>query len=727
MKRLRLAAVDDVDETDPDYIKAKQEQQRKFKGRLESIFAKFGDMHESMSDEIDMTSNKIVVDRGHLRRIDRQMRRDRNAAKDVWQEVIRDEPEEEGKSEDSEDELAPTQLPKIKKDSENSNAPQSATKSQTAIPTLPQHLVAQRYIPQVPATPNPAAQLLQFVQFPTTPAGQQAQNSFYATLTQTINQAVQQAVAPLVSSFIQKTPHLQLPYTTITTPVPKTDLVAPPTDPKWFFPPLPAKQDQPEPQTSSPIASNSRISNPSFAEHAQVAIEQDESEFDEAQPEADEPQVSSPPMIASAALARGDFRKRQRKTSPRVETQNERKKRRQPRKYIFTHEDDVFITKKKLVDGWTWNQIISSKHEWCTWPRTTFWQHWAFRLKGRNLHLEASETAESEEQDSPDQRHEVGQNQLLTPSWSEHEEEKVELVIQNSSLTAVNVSSSAHYDEDDLDLLSLHGGDQDELPLAMEEVDEIDHETFFPDADEDIIPSIEVTDFVDEDDLQRGLLEDSEGEEEETIIAETQESITAEIRESSVYIKTEEGLSSPIYKRKRARITYQAVADTESAEEDENTLLTNEPLSSLPMHYTCQTCNAMLKTEKNLERHIAKQHPPPTITQARSQSLDLIVDDDIELPFTPSTKPVKSENDTSSPARNFLFSTPARVHARSDNPSSGVRSASGLSRRAFLKQTKQAWAKNKTPKGLQKRQSFNALPRKRVWEDGGRDSEDELA
>ena len=47
-----------------DYIKEKQKNHQKLKGRFESIFKKFSNMNESQSDEINVETNKVVVDRG---------------------------------------------------------------------------------------------------------------------------------------------------------------------------------------------------------------------------------------------------------------------------------------------------------------------------------------------------------------------------------------------------------------------------------------------------------------------------------------------------------------------------------------------------------------------------------------------------------------------------------------------------------------------------------------
>ena len=126
----------EVDEENVEYIKAKQKQQQKFKGRLESIFEKYGNMHESMSDEIDMTTNRVVVDRGHLRRLKRQVGRKETILLDTLGLAVEKEPEqgseEEENGEDSEDELAPAQPEKSSGQTEYTRT--QNTRSQRAVP-----------------------------------------------------------------------------------------------------------------------------------------------------------------------------------------------------------------------------------------------------------------------------------------------------------------------------------------------------------------------------------------------------------------------------------------------------------------------------------------------------------------------------------------------------------------------------------------------------------------
>src|SRR4051812_13767308 len=59
----------EVDENNPEYIRKKREAEAHLRNQFESIFAKYENMPESMSDEIDMVTGAVVVDRGHLRSI----------------------------------------------------------------------------------------------------------------------------------------------------------------------------------------------------------------------------------------------------------------------------------------------------------------------------------------------------------------------------------------------------------------------------------------------------------------------------------------------------------------------------------------------------------------------------------------------------------------------------------------------------------------------------------
>ncbi|KAH8621236.1 hypothetical protein IG631_24086 [Alternaria alternata] len=113
-KRMRIHQSVRADGENLDYVGEKQRNQQRLRSQFESIFEKSGNIHESQSNEIDMKTNKVrvVVDRGHPRRLQRKSQGKEKRSLDSLGVAVRSEEEEVG--EDSEDELAPTQLVKSK-------------------------------------------------------------------------------------------------------------------------------------------------------------------------------------------------------------------------------------------------------------------------------------------------------------------------------------------------------------------------------------------------------------------------------------------------------------------------------------------------------------------------------------------------------------------------------------------------------------------------------------
>jgi hypothetical protein len=93
----------EVDEENPDYINGKHQGLQKLKSKWEATFEKFSNMHESQSDIIDMKTNKVVEDRGHIRRRARQMKG--HALLDRVLICNGDDSSDSEEREDSEDEL----------------------------------------------------------------------------------------------------------------------------------------------------------------------------------------------------------------------------------------------------------------------------------------------------------------------------------------------------------------------------------------------------------------------------------------------------------------------------------------------------------------------------------------------------------------------------------------------------------------------------------------------
>ncbi|KAL5121224.1 hypothetical protein ACEQ8H_000692 [Pleosporales sp. CAS-2024a] len=702
-KRLRILQSLDVDETHPDYVHAQQKQQKRFKGRLESIFAKYENMHASMSDEIDIQANKMVVDRGHLRRLARQAHRQdmtllNSLALGAGPELD-DDTEEEKECDDSEDELAPTKpvaprtAPQQKKRQwsaafgDAQTPPSDSTWPAAPTTTSAPITIAPSSVPLVPQTPNPAANLLQLGQlFPQTPAGQQAQSSFYTTLAQTINSAVQQAVAPLLSGIFSNTPHIQLPLPIALppqhTPAPASDTVAPATDPKWYFPPLTHETHEPETCNSSPIpAPNVRAPTPRATTPNEPCIPESDPLSAPDLDDAEDMRLATSSATASLqSTRRPDIQSARatRRASPRVEIEHSR--RRRAPKYIFTEEDNEHIVKMRMVEKCGWTKIKNSKAKWESIAPATIQQHWRKNLEGRSLQTEDQPTTQIRKEGA---RHEANPNiqpslpYLPTPSLSERDDDNAPVTGKFHGRAVIPTSSSVYYDADDCDLLSLPGTDlvEDHSLVVNEEEEEEQEETFYPDVDDVILPSVEQTEIVDEGALQQGLLEDS-----------TPEDVEATTR---VEIKREVMASSPTRRRTQKQVSVASEMDT--AAKSGSGIAQNE-----------------------------------TAPRQRSVSIDLVGDDELQHP-APVTPKIKRECSTP-PRTSFLLSTPAAQSRFGANlPPSGVKTVSGLSRKAYRKQVKQSWTKKplsatKT-KTVTKRQSFPTLPTNQAWNDDGSDDE----
>lgn len=708
-KRLRILQSVEVDESSPDYIAAQQKQQERFKGTLESIFAKYGSMHESQSDEIDIMKGNVVVNRGHLRRAARHGTLTASgllnsvAAGDV--PVIGEDSDEEGDSEDSEDELAPTQPNKSSAQKDNHakravplQAAQSSPAISTPVPVQAQtpRTVSVPIAQIVPFTPDPAANLLQHIQFPQTPAGQQAQTSFYTALTQTINQAVQQAVAPLFSSILPPTSMAQSPLTNV--PPPQTihadtvDTLAAARDPKWFFPPLPyqAREDlAARCRSVSKVATSSTLTD--VAGHQEHLVQEDNASQDSPGvtelPEQSTISVSA--LVRSQEPANIESRTSTRRSSPRVEIQHSSREVQQsnkPRgrtKWVFSEADEIYIAKRRTLHGDTFDEIRNSKKKWEIFPSWVFQQRYAKRFHPQQLHLKDTPELEDAQETPEAECNALPIYHLPTPSSLEQEDTHAHDADAPTSPKEHVLSSSTHFDEDERDLLSLASDDLANEQLQFESAAE---DISCPDADEIILPSVELTDMADDEALQQGHLAGSPFRE--------------ACAESAVKIKEEPGFSSPSNKRKRPQIDflYQAIPDTESeAGGDDN-------------------------ANEDSNYHGSNAHPTPKRPKHKSPSLDLVGDhDDDELQaITPTiTTYIKREFSTPVPT-NFLLCTPApQSRAKNDLPSSGVKSSSAQSRRKLHNDSKRAWAK-KTPVGkLATRRSLHTEPRKakRTWDE----------
>ncbi|KAI4661685.1 uncharacterized protein J4E78_004474 [Alternaria triticimaculans] len=720
-KRMRILHSVEVDEDNAEYIKAKQKQQQKLKSRFESIFEKFGNMNPSQSDEIDFNTNRVVVDRGHLRRIKRQAN---GKEKALLESIVMgngshseddgDDDEEKGEGQDSEDELALPQLVKPKAagplEQDINKQQTTATETNAPQPTIPQHDLPATSIPQfgVPQTPNPSnptADLLRHLQFPQTPAGQQAQSAFHASLLQTIHQAVNQAVAGLVL------PNASIPFANAAappiTPITTDDKVAPATDPKWFFPPLsaqprqcPVAQSSPLPTHTTPPIAKETDQQPSYTISRDVA---------DGKPCASirtRPDESSPT--------------RPRRTSPRVEIQ--RRIPRTARRYPFTHEDDVYISKRKKIDGVSWAVIKDSQQKWKEWPTTALHNRWNL-IKNQNLHLQEPAVAPKggrvvgEDQVSKEPAVSKPPHHLPTPSSSEHEDYHRSLVQSTESDIPDLRSSSTHFDDDDRDLLSLAGDDYDEEQLPM---NDDDNDTLVDVSGDVILPSIETRDLIDEDTLQSDLLAE----------LPTQDDVATPVRESScIAIKAEPAFSSPTTLRTRKHATPPTEVIPESQETEDELQNDHTPHNMIiRLSETIKPDTVQLPNPQNTH----------TTSHRKSPSLDLIgtsADDELlPSPPNPTTPFLNRIHEPATPGTAFIsttYQTPKIRDLHDGSSDKDSKSTSKADRKAFHKRIKREWTRKGTPakESAAKRRSLGGLEvRKRRWVDiDGEGSEDELA
>lgn len=522
-KRLRILQSVEVDETNPEYMEAKQKQQQKFKSRLERIFDKYGNMHESMSDEIDFRTGKVVVDRGHIRRVQRQMQRKGRSLVDnlldpALAQAEDSEEEEEQVESESEDELAPTQTARKERTVEDKErAAQLSWQQSTPViaetPRMVSSTLPQRVQVQIPNTPNQATDLYQQIQ--QTPLDQQTQAALVANLNQI--QAAQHALASLLS-ILQGTPNPQTPLAPNMALLPQTsasDNLRPAADPKWYFPPISAVNEIPPTELQRP-------SPPPV---------------DQAPQQTECPYVPSSPPIPRQKSPKVRIQKRPSTTSSNQNSQSRQKSKeglsslhapavlsnlnidtdtvstdtptrkakriRSTREYIFTDEDCVYIRKMTEVNKMTLKDVKESKAQWSDWPLSMFYNRWQAHRKERKLHPQKrSRTDAMADQNAPSppgqEEHFFSSIEIPETSSAEHRLPTPNSLAHDSARPdrAVLLSSS-HFDNDELDLLSLAG---DALSIHSDHSDED-----YPTPDEPL-PSIEGAEFRNEDDLQFEML-----------------------------------------------------------------------------------------------------------------------------------------------------------------------------------------------------------------------------
>jgi hypothetical protein len=719
-KRMRILQSAEIDEENDEYIEAKRKQQQKFKSRLESIFEKFGNMNESQSDIIDFNTNQVVVDRGHLRRIDRQ-NNGKGKGKGLVDtfllstgDSLGDSEEGEANEGDSEDELA---LPQSVKSKTTVPPEQDISKRQVE-PTSPPSDNSARSIPQigVPQTPNPVPNVLPYLHFPQTPAGQEAQSAFVNWM-HSMAKLQNDPNTPIVLANVAPTP---------TMPTTTGDKVAPPTDPKWFYPPLSAQPHSCPTAQSSPLPSHPVAPTDKEAEEQHtdiISIDAGE---------------ERPPMTVYIRPDESSPTKPKR-SSPRVGIQ--RRGPGPPTKYHFTREDDIYISKRKTIDGASWAVIWGGREKWKRWPISALRNRWTL-IKNQDLHLQGasvaptSDSANGGDHISTEEVPAVSKppHHLPTPISSEHEDCHQDLVVSMEENKQDRLSSISHYDDDELDLLSLAGSDPDEdhLPPGGDDT------TAVVVASQDVIlPSIETRDLIDEEDtmLEENLPSTPQTQDfvmtptRASVDLLTQDTVMTPTRASSATVKTEP-LSSPttLVKRKRsplfAEMTLDSQDNKDGAQEDSSnvTVASQEPAKpvSTSLHYP----------SKQQSTHTA-------LVSSRDASLDLTGDDELlSPPADPTTPSLKRKHDAITTP--ILFRTPKPRDVDGSSETGTTKSTSKAHRKSFLKQVKREWTRKGTPakenttgQSAGRRSLGGALgnldARKRKWMDDGDDgSEDEL-
>ncbi|KAH6638199.1 hypothetical protein C7974DRAFT_156084 [Boeremia exigua] len=699
-KRLRILRSIEVDETNPDYIEAKQKQQQKFKGRLERMFEKYENMHESMTDEVDLNTGKIVVDRGHIRRMQRQLTRNRPTMVDSFLgAAIEDDTaseDEDGQGE-SEDELAPTQTRKRKRDSvEDSETAQTPAQQNMNLVATPQAVPTafiQRNSSHIPNTPNPAANLLESIQFPQTPLGQQAQAAFVASLNQTIVQAVQQVVAPLFT-ILQNTPNgqavqPQLPATSL--PLPSTDGVKPAADPKWYFPPILAIKKTPQtehPRSSPPVVTEAPLASTNEdhvslppgtrrrSPKVHIRMRSGPMRRDQIS-QTLETTVERPHSSHSLPALRSDIDVPL--DAHLVDKTSARKAKtvRLTRKYHFTEEDDAYIRERRVLHNMSFKDIKASKTKWSDWPTTALSNRWRTRLKDESHQNQTKSKTRSVAQNplptsEEHEEHYFSSMEIPETSSAEHRLPTPNSLEQEShSSERIVLPSSSHFDDDELELLSLAGADISDSPSAHFFDDE---GNMYPAPDEPL-PSIEGADFRNEDELQLEMLKTEDSPTPEPPQCKTLPSTIPETQESGVVVSST----------------------------SQNRMVIEKP----------------------------KTRPEATYRASSKSSDDLDLIGTSDEPATPHIR-IKRESLTPQ-ATKFLCSSPVFKTPRPAPQSSGLlaKSTGKLNRRAFLNDVKQGWTKSKgKTSSSQKRRSLNLAPTivgtRRVGVKAS-DSEDELA
>lgn len=766
MRILQSIGVDEVDESNPEYIKGKQQNSEWLKNKWDAIYAKYGAMPDMMSDEVDMRGNgSIVVDRGHMRKLDKEYRNrlgrrrtvmpaddDTQLVDDMFANDKEMGVDDEQDSEyDERDELAPSQSPEPVLRKSDNTLPDENTGNQQMFPITPSNFQTGVSVPNTPtnaalqatlaASANPTANLIQLVQFPETPAGQQARRAFEAQTAQ----AVQQAVASIFSSLLSNAPSLQpqqlnllqAPETPIT-PVIETSEIAPATLLSLYRPSPPALADLPARSSPVSVAQGERRKRRSFASGIHIKTKRHDSTRQDI-PLVLENHISQDVEVPSGESSDnvGTLKQNQCPREDPLEHSREPNKRTQ--KYVFTAEDDQYIIESRIIHKRTWVEIINSRPQWKNWHKSAFWAHWSKKLKERAAAMEKSGELQeyriqidhaqpgpqgashmNEKQELQPQSSPVAAQHLPTPSSLGHDDQEWSGDAPDFEAAEDLIASGGHFDDDEKDLLSLCG---DSGPMC-----DVQEDSLHGDTDEVLDDAREIP---------------------ETPLNLTQESSIQAILQGTVTRENTADIAiGPSTKQDDAPQKAKAKAKPGMGHSAAVSHATKaQDATFVSTLHTCPLCKQTFPTAAILNTHTAQPHPREIHVRASSTlpALNATANDDndeLQAPTTPIC--IKHEPlDDDGPPTNFLLSSPTQVFktpvaaaatataASTAAPSSGAKSTGKLSRSAY-NQVKRSWARKgaaSTPVAKKrKRQSAVEVSRKRFWDDvenGG--SEDELA
>jgi hypothetical protein len=408
-KRLRILKSVDVDEDNHEYIRKKRDAEAQLKNQFESIFAKYENMTEDMSDEIDMVRGAVVVDRGHLRSLEGKPNAMR-AAGFLEDLLVGDSPGDviDSYDEDEMDELAPPEPP-IRKSMRESDDPVHASDhvalmpptiapiAPFSVPIQPEITNTTLQIPQTPASlmqlaqlpPTPAS-LTALAQLAPTPENQLVQNNFLAAFSQTMVQAVHQAFS--IASLMGNASNATLPNTPFipSAVAPATvDKVVPATNPKWYFPPLPQNQFAARAAQSSPISASDglRKRRRSLTENMRKGPIKRKSTNNASKTTPITASVTSRERASAQTEMEIWDESNAVASQPDTPAQSQPKTSRGNTTYVFSREDDLYLIEHKEVKKRSWLEIKDGQSAWKDWPMSVIRIYYLDHLRGRNSKL----------------------------------------------------------------------------------------------------------------------------------------------------------------------------------------------------------------------------------------------------------------------------------------------------------------------------------------------------